>query len=177
MDIFSKDLYRYYAGKESLKQRLLRPLELQYICIFRKRQNSTGLISKWYTLRLLLLSRKTQIQIPACVSIGEGLYIGHFGRIIVNANANIGKNCNLATGVTIGQENRGVRKGCPTLGDKVWVGANSVIVGNITIGNDVMIAPLTFVNFDVPDHSIVAGNPAKIIPCEHATKSYIENTV
>lgn len=41
------------------------------------------------------------------------------------------------------------------------------------IGDDVLIAPLAYVNIDVPSHSIVIGNPAKIIPCEHATKDYI----
>ena len=40
-----------------------------------------------------------------------------------------------------------------------------------------MIAPLTFVNFDVPPHSVVVGNPAKIIHKENATEKYIENRV
>jgi serine O-acetyltransferase len=59
------------------------------------------------------------------------------------------------------------------LGNKVWVGANAVIVGNITIGDDVLIAPLSYVNFDVPSHSIVIGNPGKIIPRDNATEDYI----
>ena len=46
-----------------------------------------------------------------------------------------------------------------------------------TIGSDVLIAPLSFVNFDVPDHSIVVGNPAKIIRRENATEAYIDNRV
>ena len=89
----------------------------------------------------------------------------------------IGKNVNIATGVTIGQENRGKRKGCPTIGDRVWIGTNAVLVGNINIGSDVLIAPLSYVNFDVPDHSIVLGNPARIISRENATASYIEKLV
>ena len=60
-------------------------------------------------------------------------------------------------------ENRGKRKGAPKICDNCWIGTNSVIVGNVRIGEDVMIAPLTFVNFDVPPHSVVIGNPAKII--------------
>ena len=52
-----------------------------------------------------------------------------------------------------------------------------MIVGNIKIGNDVLVAPLTFVNFDVPDHSVVIGNPAKIIFKENATEGYINKTV
>ena len=89
----------------------------------------------------------------------------------------IGKNVNVATGVTIGQENRGKRAGAPTIGNNVWIGTNSVIVGNIKIGNDVLIAPLTFVNFDVPDHSIVIENLAKVISRENATEGYISNPV
>ena len=57
------------------------------------------------------------------------------------------------------------------------IGANAVIVGNITIGSDVLIAPLAYVNFDVPDHSIVIGNPGKIIPREDATADYVCNRV
>ena len=53
----------------------------------------------------------------------------------------------------------------------------SIVVGNIKIGNDVLIAPLSFVNFDVPDHSIVIGNPAKIIHRENATLGYVGNRV
>ena len=57
------------------------------------------------------------------------------------------------------------------------IGSNAVIVGNVRIGNDVLIAPLSYVNFDVPDHSIVIGNPAKIISKEEATKEYINNKI
>ena len=59
------------------------------------------------------------------------------------------------------------------LGNKVYVGINATVVGNITIGNDVMIAPNAFVNFDVPDHCVVVGNPATIHKKENATKGYI----
>ena len=51
---------------------------------------------------------------------------------------------------------------------------NSVIVGNARIGNNVLIAPNTFVNFDVPDNSIVIGSPGKIIPRDSSpTEKYI----
>ena len=176
---FSKDLYRYYGEKgESLAKRLLRPIELKYIALFRKASTSRFKPLKlYYTVKLKLLSYKTHIQIPARTQIGEGFYIGHSGRVIINPEAKIGKNVNIATGVTIGYENRGARKGAPTIEGNCWVGTNSVIVGNVKIGEDVLIAPLTFVNFDVPAHSIVIGNPAKIIHKENATKDYVENKV
>ena len=177
--VFAADLYRYYGDKgESIKDRFLRPIEIKYIYVLRRIQESSNLFSKiYYKLRLKQISAKSQIQIPAKTKIGAGLYIGHSGRIIVNSAAVLGKNINIATGVTIGQENRGTRKGCPTIGDCCWIGANAVIVGNIKIGNDVLIAPLSFVNFDVPDHSIVIGNPAKIIHREKATEGYVDQTV
>ena len=176
---FSKDLYRFYGDKgESFIKRLLRPYELKYIALFRKAQNSKlKPLKLYYTFKLKLLSYKTQIQIPAKTSIDEGLYIGHSGRVIISPFAKLGKNMNIATGVTIGYENRGKRKGAPTFLGNCWIGTNAVVVGNVTIGRDVLIAPLSFVNFDVPDHSIVIGNPAKIIHKENATEGYIENTI
>ena len=177
--IFSKDLYRYYGDAgESLAKRMLRPPELRYIALFRK-ANACRFrpLKLFYEVRLKLLSYKTMIQIPARTEIGEGFYIGHSGRVIINPEAKLGKNINVSTGVVIGYENRGERKGAPTFEGNCWIGANSVIVGKVTIGEDVMIAPLTFVNFDVPPHSIVIGNPAKVIHKEDATREYICNIV
>ncbi len=177
--VFKKDLYRYYGESgEPLLKRIFRPLEIKYISVFRKANASRFLPLKLlYMLRLMHLSHRTQIQIPARTSIGEGLYIGHLGRVIIHPDAKLGKNINLATGVTIGTENRGKRKGVPTISDNCWIGTNAVVVGNVKIGTDVLIAPLTYVNFDVPDHSVVIGNPGKIIPKENATVDYICNCV
>lgn len=177
--VFKKDLYRYYGedGEPFLKK-VFRPLELKYIYWFRKANNCKNPFLKFfYMFMLMRISYKTHIQIPARTSIGEGLYIGHLGRVIINPDARLGKNVNLSTGVIIGIENRGKRKGAPQISDNCWIGANAVLVGNIKIGSDVLIAPLTYVNFDVPDHSIVIGNPGKIISKENATEKYICNCV
>ena len=56
-------------------------------------------------------------------------------------------------------------------------GANAIIVGNINIGNNVLIAPGAYVNFDVPDGSIVIGNPGLIRRSQGATLNYINNTI
>ena len=177
--IFKKDLYRYYGESgEPLLKKIFRPLEIKYLSVFRKANTCRFLPLKlFYMLRLMRLSNKTQIQIPARTSIGEGLYIGHLGRVIIHPDARLGKNMNIATGVTIGMENRGKRRGAPTFEGDAWIGTNAVVVGDIKIGRDVLIAPLSYVNFDVPDHSIVIGNPGKIIPRENATEAYIENRV
>ncbi|MBO5453240.1 MAG: serine acetyltransferase [Clostridia bacterium] len=177
--VFKKDLYRYYGEKgEPFLKRIFRPLEIKYISVFRKANMCSFLPLKlFYMLKLMYLSHRTQIQIPARTSIGEGFYIGHLGRIIIHPDAKLGKNINIGTGVTIGMENRGKRKGTPQLGDNCWIGTNAVIVGNVKIGSDVLIAPLTYVNFDVPDHSVVIGNPGRIISKENATADYVCNRV
>lgn len=117
------------------------------------------------------------IEIPYSVNIGRGLYVGHPFGITINPNASIGENCNIHKGVTIGQETRGKRKGAPTIGNCVWIGINSTIVGNIKIGDDVLIAPNTFVNIDIPSHSIVFGNPCIVKHKDDATDGYINNRV
>lgn len=67
--------------------------------------------------------------------------------------------------------------GSPIIGDNVWIGANSIIVGKINIGNNVLIAPGAYINFDVPNNSIVIGNPGVIKYCENTTESYIQNAI
>ena len=68
----------------------------------------------------------------------------------------------------------GKRMGSPTFGNNVCMNANAIVIGNAHIGNNVLIAPGAFVNFDVPDNSIVIGNPGKIIARESSpTQKYI----
>ena len=183
-----QDLTRVYDHPLTIKERFLFPLEMKYLILwrkasfYRKRYLSKGglmnhVFSFYYGLRLIRLTAKTQINIPAETTIGAGLYIGHLGRIIIHPDAVLGSNVNLATGITIGQCNRGNRKGVPTIGNRVWIGTNAVIVGKITIGDDVLIAPGAYVNMDVPSHSIVIGNPAVIHPSDHATKDYINHLI
>jgi serine O-acetyltransferase len=129
----------------------------------------------YYRLRFRLICDKHGLEISAQTRIGKGLYVGHPYNITINPKAILGENINIHKGVTIGQENRGVRKGVPKIGNQVWIGINSTIVGNITIGNDVLIAPNSYVNCNVPSHSIVIGNPCRIIPRDNATEHYITN--
>ena len=101
--------------------------------------------------------------------------MGHFGPRFINPAVSIGNNCYIGQGVTIGVEYRGQRCGSPTIGNKVWIGANSVIVGKISIGDNVLIAPGSFINFDVPDNSIVCTNTGKIIKHSYsAVDKYID---
>lgn len=123
--------------------------------------------------------RKYQIKfntdIPASTKIGYGFKIRHLGGIVINPNVIIGNNVDILNGVLLGQEDRGDRKGCPTIGDNVFIGTNAIVVGKIVVGNNVLIAPGSFVNFDVPNDSIVVGNPGKVISNVNATSEYIYN--
>ena len=172
-DIVFVDLYRYNGGKglRQLLETAFRKMDFRWILLFRIYQTRNHpVLSRWLLRRY---SRKTGIQIGWHTRIGEGLVLVHCGDIAVNNEAVIGKNCTMYQGVTVGMEFRGERRGNPTIGNNVWIGSNACVVGNITIGDDVLIAPLSFVNFNVPSHSIVIGNPAKIIHREHATAGYI----
>ena len=183
--LFKYDYYRYFGNcKSNFFRRIFMhyPVELMFLRAFRKAQYYRGkkrflLQYLYWELKKRRLSTKTHIQIPTVTQIGKGFYIGHFGRVIVNPRAVLGNNITINTGVTIGQTNRGENKGAPVISDNVWIGTNAVIVGKISIGTDVMIAPNAFVNFNVPPHSIVIGNPAKIISRENATEGYIERAV
>ena len=76
-EIFEKDIYRYYGGKETLKRRIFRPLEIKYIYNMRcARSASNKIIKLYYKIKLYLISRKTMIQISEKTNIGEGFYIG-----------------------------------------------------------------------------------------------------
>jgi len=118
---------------------------------------------------------KFGISIPFSTKIGSGFYISHFSCIVVNEKAIIGKNCNIAQGVTIGQINRGVNKGYPVLGDNVYIGPGAKILGSIIIGNDVAIGANCVVTKDIPDHSVVVGVPGKVISDEGSI-GYVNRT-
>ena len=178
--IFS-DLYRYGVKNEK-KLSVLARHELygyRYTRVLRKtkfyRDNNKKIRFVINRLKLLYYSEKFGYSIPYETNVGKGLYLGHLGSIVVNYKAQLGNNVNLAQGVTIGLSNSGKKQGVPVIGDNVWIGANATVVGGITIGEDVMIAPNTFVNFDVPAHSIVVSEKANIIGRDSATLNYVEN--
>lgn len=181
--IIEDDLQRYgYQKEEDLGFSVRRYLygfkftKILRKCKWYKDHNKKLLF--WYN-RLLLdkYSIKYGFQISYATEIGRGFYIGHFGAVVINSSAVIGSNVNISQGVTIGISNSGKNKGVPRIGNNVWIGANSTVVGGIEIGDDVVIAPNTFVNFDVPAHSVVIGSRAEIHPKENATEHFVQNVI
>ncbi|WP_337592983.1 serine acetyltransferase [Ruminococcus sp.] len=168
--------YKFNAAFRNgiLSKQFLKSFEWKFIKCYRKCQcNPHGLWNKIYRWRLNCLEKKTGFSFENNMSIGNGLIIGHKGTIVINSQAKFGSLLFITHGVTIGRDIRGKRAGAPSFGDRVCIRTNSTVVGNIKIGNDVLIAPNTFVNFDVPDHSIVIGNPASIHHRDNATEGHI----
>lgn len=166
---YDADIHRYGGEKIIFYDRVL-------LFLFRKAATKQNILVKtFYKVLLRLHSRKHGIEIHSSCKIGKGLYLGHVYNITISGDAVIGENCNIHKGVTIGRECRGPRKGCPVIGSRVSICVNATLVGRITIGDDVIIAPNAFVNCDVPSHSIVIGNPCFIKHRDHATEEYVVN--
>lgn len=99
----------------------------------------------------------TGISIPAECKIGKGLRIHHFGGIVFHPSVVIGENCCLYHGVTIGD--RGGYGNAACIGNNVMIGAGAKIIGEITIGDNCKIGANAVVDIDIPDNSVVYGNP------------------
>jgi serine O-acetyltransferase len=109
------------------------------------------------------------VEIQPATRVGPGLVINHFGPLVVHHDVVIGANCNLGHGVTIGIGGRGGARGCPVIGDGVWIGPQCVIFGPIEVGDDVAIGAGSILSTSVPDHAVVVGNPARVVSLEGAS--------
>lgn len=137
---------------------------LRKVAYYAPRRKSWGVFAYIYN-RLWLNHYRFRygIEISPTSQIGPGFFIGHFGGIVISPHAVLGSNVNIAQGVTIGSTSRGQKMGVPVVHDRVWIGAHAILVGKITIGEDALIAPGAYVNFDVPEKAVVLGNPGKIV--------------
>lgn len=101
----------------------------------------------------------TGISIPACCRIGKGFRIHHFGGIIFHPSVEIGENCTLYHGVTIGD--RGGAGKAAKIGKNVLVGAGAKIIGEISIDDNCIVGANAVVTKDMLAGSVAAGNPAQ----------------
>jgi serine O-acetyltransferase len=173
------DLYRYLPEKFNLFTLIkgFREPGFFYIFLIRSaaKHHKYSLLGIFFRYMHRKYSYKFGFDIAVNTKIGKGFFIGHFGNVVVSPKAIIGDYCNLSQGVTIGRISVGSKMGAPKVGNKVWFGTGCIVVGGITIGDNVLIGPGAFVNFDVPSNSIVIGNPGKIISKENPTVGYIDN--
>ena len=111
----------------------------------------------YYSYRLRKLGYKTGFQIPPNVC-GPGITIYHYGHIIINDKARIGCNVVLYPSVLIGHKESGLP--APVIGNNVFIGSGVKIIGDVHIGDNVVIAPNAVVVKDIVNNSVVGGIPA-----------------
>ena len=126
----------------------------------------TKAILKFYKEKYCIdLSYKTEI--------GSGLVLRHLFGTAINIYATIGNNVDLCHGA-FSVSNRGEKKGCPVIGDNI-LSPGSMVIGNVKIGNGVIVGGNSVVTKDIPNHAVVVGIPGKIISYAGST-DYIINT-
>ena len=114
-----------------------------------------------YRILYKLVQISTGIELPCEVPIGKNFVIEHSGGIVVSGFARFGDNCRIRTGVVIGLSR--VEDPCaPQFGDNVDIGTGAKVLGNIRIGNNVLIGANAVVLTDVPDNCIAVGVPAVV---------------
>lgn len=105
----------------------------------------------------------TGIEIHPAAKIGKRLFIDHGMGIVIGETAQIGNDCTIYHGVTLGGTGKERLKRHPTLKDNVIVGCGSKILGNITIGNNTKIGANSVILKDVKDNMTVVGVPGRTV--------------
>lgn len=119
----------------------------------------------FFTIARIISQRarhRTGIEIHPGAKIGKGLFIDHGMGVVIGETTEIGENCLLYQGVTLGGTGKDKGKRHPTLGDNVMVGAGAKVLGPITIGNNVKVAANAVVLKPIPDNCTAVGVPARI---------------
>lgn len=139
-------VYRFGRWRYGIRQRWLR-LPLSFL----------------YRVLKLLSQILTGIDLPCEATVGRRFLIEHFGGIVISGDAVFGDDVVIRNGVTVGLRRTGER-GAPVIGNRVDIGAGAKILGQITIGDDVVIGANAVVIRDVPEDSLAIGVPASIRP-------------
>jgi len=103
------------------------------------------------------------VTIGVSAKIGRRLTIEHSGAIVVHGNAQMGDDCVIRQGVTIGNRRLDQPFAAPRIGNRVNIGAGAKLLGAIHIGDDAEIGANAVVLHDVPAHALAVGIPARVI--------------
>ena len=118
----------------------------------------------WLRYRCIKKGRKLGFEIPPNV-FGPGLGIAHIGTLIVNPNVKVGTNCHIHSLVYIATQATGFAgesKDCPTIGNNVFIGPNTTIVGEIELADDIAIGANSYVATSFTERGItIAVVPAR----------------
>ena len=117
-------------------------------------------IARWISQRS---RHKTGIEIHPGAKIGKGLFIDHGTGVVIGETAEIGDNCTIYQGVTLGGTGKDRGKRHPTLGNNVMVGSGAKVLGPFTVHDNVQIAANAVVLEEIPANSTAVGIPARIV--------------
>jgi serine O-acetyltransferase len=105
----------------------------------------------------------TGVEIHPGAQIGDGFFIDHGMGVVIGETVRIGRNVTLYQGVTLGGTGKETGKRHPDLDDNVVVGANAVVLGNITVGAGSKVGAGAVVVNDVPPNCTVVGVPGRVV--------------
>lgn len=165
LDYLREDYRRYLEAEEGRALGWLRAA-LKYgfiaVCVYRYgrwTRTLPRLVSLPFKLVYHLLNVPCElalgIRLSVSRSIGPGLYIGHHGGIIFGGDA--GRNLSIAQGVTVGYKGAGKSTHPPRLGDDVYLGAGSMVIGDVHVGSGSIIGANTVVTRNVPPRTRVVS--------------------
>ncbi len=180
--ITTKSEYNYYLNQDRLassingkgflyqiKEFLFPNYIWKFIKLMRKyeylKNSNQGLFGKIQLIFVRIAYRRISLKLGFSIPVnvfGPGLSIPHYGTIVVNPAAKVGKNCRLHVGVNIGAS-AGSSK-APEIGDNVYIGPGVIMYGDITIANNITIGANSTVNKSfIEEGVVIAGSPAKIV--------------
>ena len=116
---------------------------------------------------------KTGIEIHPGARIGKCLFIDHGMGIVFGETTEIGDNCTIYHGVTLGGTGKDTGKRHPTLGDNVLIGAGAKVLGPFTVGDNSRIASNSVVLSEIPPDSTAVGVPAKVVRIAGKKVNYV----
>lgn len=117
-------------------------------------------LARWISQSAKVL---TGIEIHPAAKIGRRLVIDHGMGIVIGATAEIGDDCLIYQGATLGGTGKDVGKRHPTLGNNVMVGSGAKILGPFRVGDNARIAANAVVLREVPDNATVVGVPGRVV--------------
>jgi serine O-acetyltransferase len=138
--------HRFGNWRMRIRSKIFRaPFSVLYRMMYRRARNVYG------------------IELPYTVKLGRRVVIEHQGSIVIHGNTEIGEECIIRQGVTLGNKTMDRPMDAPKLGRRVNIGAGAKILGAITIGDDATIGANSVVTREVPPGATVVGLPARVV--------------
>jgi serine O-acetyltransferase len=136
---------RFGQWRMQIQSKILRaPFSLLYRFLYRRARNIYG------------------IELPYSVKLGQRVRIEHQGGVVIHGCAEIGDDCIIRQGVTLGNRYMDRPEEAPIIGNAVNIGAGAKILGNVNVGHRSKIGANAVVLIDVPEDGVAVGNPAKL---------------